>query len=604
VTVAGRIEDHALIGDTQAAALVDRAGTIDWLCLPRFDSPACFASLVGTPDNGFWRLGPAAPDARVTRRYRGDSLVLETEFTTAEGTVRVVDCMPVRRDDPDLVRRVEGVRGRVTVRSDLRARFGYGRSTPWVRRRGEVVSLVAGPDALVLDTDVPVRVDEGDVTGEFLVGPGETASFVLEWHPSHRPWSGRRRDAAEEIAAVEGWWDRWASRTCYQGEWRDAVVRSLVTLKALTYAPTGGIVAAPTTSLPERLGGVRNWDYRFCWLRDATMTLDALLNAGYRDEAVAWRDWLVRAVAGSPAEMQIMYGLGGERLLPEVELGWLAGYEGSVPVRIGNGAVDQHQLDVRGEVMDALHEARVTGIDADEASWDLQLHLMDFLEGSWRDPDEGIWEVRGPRRHFTHSKVMAWVAADRAVEAIHTFGLPGDRGRWAALRDEVHADVCAHGWDDEAGTFTQYYGGDGVDAALLLIPQVGFLPPDDERVAGTVAAVERELCEDGLVHRYGHDPDVDGLPPGEGAFVACSFWLADAYALTGRGDDARATFERVLDLRNDVGLLAEEYDVASGRQLGNFPQAFSHVPLVNTALNLAGVDDTAHRRATTDRPRR
>ena len=595
--MASRLEDYALIGDTQTAALVGRDGSMDWLCLPRFDAGACFARLLGDERNGRWSLAPAGEVTGVRRRYRGDTLVLETEFTTPEGVVRVVDCMPPRRDDPDVVRLVEGVAGRVPMRCELVVRFGYGRSVPWVRRLDGVLVAVAGPDALVLDTPVETYGEDLTTLAEFTVGAGESVPFVLEWHPSHRSWSGRRRDAAREVADTEAWWSAWVGGCRYDGGWRDAVVRSLLTLKALTFEPTGGIVAAPTTSLPEALGGVRNWDYRFCWVRDATLTLYALLSAGFEAEAVAWRDWLLRAVAGRPAEMQIMYGVAGERLLPEVELGWLAGYEGSRPVRIGNAAVDQFQLDVYGEVMDALHQARRVGIAPDESSWALQRGLMDFLESSWREPDEGIWEVRGPRRHFTHSKVMAWVAADRAVKAVDHFHLDGPRDRWAALRDEIKAEVCAKGYDGDRRTFTQSYGSRELDASLLLIPQVGFLPPTDERVVGTVAAIERELCEDGFVHRYPAAEAVDGLPPGEGAFLACTFWLADALALTGRRDRAVATFERLLDLRNDVGLLAEEYDPGAGRMVGNFPQAFSHVPLVNTAHNLSRGGGPAQRRS-------
>jgi GH15 family glucan-1,4-alpha-glucosidase len=597
VEVASRLEDYALIGDTQTAALVGRDGSIDWLCLPRFDSGACFAGLLGDEGNGRWLLAPAGAVTRVRRRYRGESLVLETEFTTPDGVVRVVDCMPPRHDDPDLVRVVEGVSGRVAMRCELVVRFGYGRSVPWVRRQDGVLLAVAGPDALVLDTPVATRGEGLTTVADFTVSAGESVPFVLEWYPSHRRWSGRRRDAGAEMAATEAWWSAWAARCTYEGGWREPVVRSLLTLKALTFEPTGGIVAAPTTSLPEQLGGVRNWDYRFCWLRDATMTLYALMSAGYEAEAVAWRDWLLRTVAGSAAEMQIMYGVAGERLLPEVELGWLAGYEGSAPVRIGNAAVEQFQLDVYGEVMDALHQARRVGIPPDEASWALQRALMEFLESRWREPDEGLWEIRGPRRHFTHSKVMAWVAADRAVKAVDHFGLEGPKGRWAALRDAIQAEVCAKGYDDDRQTFTQSYGSRELDASLLLIPQVGFLPPQDARVRGTIEAVERELCEDGFVHRYSEaSTDVDGLPPGEGAFLACTFWLADAYALVGRHDEAVATFERLLDLRNDVGLLAEEYDAGAGRQVGNFPQAFSHVPLVNTARNLSRGGGPAQRR--------
>ncbi|MGH9228981.1 MAG: glycoside hydrolase family 15 protein [Acidimicrobiales bacterium] len=582
-----RIEDYALIGDTQTAALVGRDGSIDWLCLPRFDSGACFAALVGHPEHGRWRLRPTGDGLASTRRYRGDSLVLETTFTTADGTVRVVDCMPPRGRDPDLVRLVEGVSGRVPMQMDLTVRFDYGRSVPWVRQLDGRLYAVAGPDALVLDTPVPTRGVGLHTTAAFEVGAGDQVPFVLEWHPSHeRP--GPPIGAVEAVADTQRWWEAWAGRCSYRGEWRDAVVRSLITLKALTYAPTGGIVAAATTSLPEQLGGVRNWDYRFCWLRDATFTLYALMSAGYRNEAQAWRDWLVRAVAGSPSDMQIMYGCAGERRLPEMVADWLPGYEGSVPVRIGNAAVDQFQLDVFGEVMDALHQARRIGIAPDPVSWSLQQALMEFLESRWTEPDEGIWEVRGPRRHFTHSKMMAWVATDRAVKAVERFGLDGPDDRWRRLREEIRTEVCEKGWDADRQTFTQTYGGAGLDAALLMMPLVGFLPASDPRVRGTVAAIRRELSEQGFVHRYSQpDATVDGLPPGEGAFLACTFWLADNDALAGRHDEARQTFERLLDVRNDVGLLSEEYDVGAGRLVGNFPQAFSHLPLVNTARNLA-----------------
>jgi len=470
---------------------------------------------------------------------------------------------------------------------EVAIRFDYGRSIPWVRRIGGRISAVAGPDALVLETPVHTVGEGFRTVADFEVSAGDRVPFVLEWHPSHEPLDAVV-DAIEQVDDTQAWWEEWAARCTYEGGWRDAVVRSLITLKALTYAPTGGIVAAPTTSLPEQLGGVRNWDYRYCWLRDATFTLDALMAAGYDGEAQAWRDWLLRAVAGSPADLQIMYGCSGERRLPEMTLEWLSGYEGARPVRIGNAAVDQFQLDVFGEVMDSMHQARDIGIPPDPYSWDLQRTLMDFLESKWTEPDEGIWEVRGPRRHFTHSKVMAWVAADRAVDAVERFGLDGPADRWRALRDAIREEVDERGWDAERGTYTQSYGSRELDASLLMMPLVGYIRADDERMQGTVAAIERQLCRDGLVHRYDQfDDSVDGLPPGEGAFLACTFWLADNYALAGRRDDARATFERLLALRNDVGLLAEQYDVATGRQTGNFPQAFSHVPLVSTALNLS-----------------
>ena len=592
-----RIEDYALIGDTQTAALVGRNGSIDWLCLPRFDSGACFAALLGRHEHGRWLLGPADGGLASSRRYRGDSLVLETTFTTGQGTVRLIDCMPPRDRDPDVVRVVEGVSGRVPMRMELAIRFDYGRSIPWVRRLDGRLYAVAGPDAVVLDTPAATRGEDLVTVADFSVGAGERVPFVLEWHPSHTP-PGRTIRAGDALADTQRWWEQWVGQCTYDGEWRDAVVRSLVTLKALTYAPTGGIVAAPTTSLPEQLGGVRNWDYRFCWLRDATFTLYALMSAGYQDEAQAWRDWLLRAVAGSPSDLQIMYGCAGERRLPELVLDWLPGYEGARPVRIGNAAVGQFQLDVFGEVMDSLHQARRIGIPPDPFAWGLQLALMEFLESRWREPDEGIWEVRGPRRHFTHSKVMAWVAADRAVKAVERFGVDGPVQRWRQLREEIKAEVCERGWDPWRQTFTQSYGSTELDAALLMVPLVGFLPADDDQVRGTVAAIERELCEDGFVHRYSQsDHSIDGLPPGEGAFLACTFWLADNYALAGRRDEARTTFERLLALRNDVGLLAEEYDVAARRQVGNFPQAFSHLPLINTARNLTLAGGPGQRRS-------
>jgi GH15 family glucan-1,4-alpha-glucosidase len=587
------IEDYAIIGDTQTAALVGRDGSIDWLCLPRFDSGACFAALLGTHDNGHWQLAPI-DEARVERRYRGDSLVLETTFTTPGGVVRVVDCMPPRERDPDVVRLVEGVSGRVRMRTDLVIRFDYGHAVPWVRRIDGRLFAIAGPDSLVIDTPVPLHGEGMRTVGEFDVVTGDRVPFVVEWHASNvRP--GPPLDAVHAVDDSVDWWETWSRQCNYDGTYRDAVVRSLVTLKALTYAPTGGIVAAPTTSLPEQLGGVRNWDYRYCWLRDATFTLLALLSAGYEAEAQSWRDWLLRAVAGAPAEMQIMYGCAGERRLPELVLDWLPGYENSRPVRIGNAAVNQFQLDVYGEVMDALHQARRVGIEAEAEAWSLQQSLMEFLESRWTEPDEGIWEVRGPRRHFTHSKMMAWVAADRAVKSVEQFGLNGKVDDWRKLRDDIHADICERGWNASRGAFTQSYGRDELDASLLMMPLVNFLPPDDERVRATVAAIERELLVDGFVHRYSSGSDVDGLPEGEGAFLPCTFGLADNYALGGRRDAARQTFERLLSLRNDVGLLAEEYDVAAKRQLGNFPQAFSHVPLINTARDL---DYGQHERST------
>ena len=595
-----RIEDYALIGDTHTAALVGSDGSIDWLCLPRFDSGACFASLLGTEEHGRWLLAPV-DGFRVHRRYRSGTLVLETEFTTATGTVRVIDCMPPRRDLPEVVRLVEGVGGRVAMRMELVVRFDYGRVVPWVRRVDGALSLVAGPDALRLHTPVETEGRGRTTVAAFAVEAGDTVPFVLAWHPSHQR-APRPLDAAQAVAGTEAWWHDWSARETLTGPWAQAVKRSLITLKALTYAPTGGIVAAATTSLPEKLGGERNWDYRYCWLRDATFTLYALMLAGHEAEARAWRDWLLRAVAGDPADLQIMYGPAGERRLTELTLDWLPGYQGAAPVRVGNAASGQLQLDVYGEVMDAMHQGRRAGIDHDLASWDLQRALLDFIESGWRQPDNGIWEVRGPRRQFTHSKVMAWVALDRAVKAVEQFGLPGPVDRWKRARAEIHDEVCRKGYDPRRDTFTQSYGSRELDASLLLIPLVGFLPAHDERTRGTIAAIQRELVTDGFVRRYptSETGDVDGLPSGEGAFLACTFWLADNLALIGRHSEARAMFERLLTLRNDVGLLAEEYDPVAKRQVGNFPQAFSHVGLINTAHNLTRTAGPAYQRGRQD----
>ena len=581
-----RIEDYALIGDTETAALVGRDGSIDWLCFPRFDSAACFAALLGTAENGRWLVAPATEVRSVQRRYRPGTLVLETEFTTDEGVVRVIDCMPVRDHSPDVVRIVEGVSGAVPMRTELVVRFDYGDRVPWVTSYEGHWQAIAGPDLIQVSTPVALRGEGMRTVGEFTVAAGDRVPFVLEWRLSHlRGWPPV--NAEKELARTTAWWKEWSAASTYSGEYGAAVERSLITLKALTYAPTGGIVAAATTSLPEWIGGVRNWDYRYCWLRDATFTLLALMSAGYVDAARAWREWLLRATSGLPEQMQIMYGVAGERRLPELELGWLPGYEGSRPVRIGNAAVDQFQLDVYGEVMDALEQSRAQRLPAHDEAWNLQLRLMDFLESRWDEPDEGIWEVRGPRQHFTHSKIMAWVAADRAVAGVRRHGLSGPVARWEALRDRIHREVCEHGWDDERKTFTQYYGSKELDASLLLAPLVGFIAPDDPRALGTLAACERELMHDGFLHRYPTADGVDGLPPGEGAFLLCTFWLADNYMLVGREREARETFERLLDLRNDVGLLSEEYDPVARRQLGNFPQAFSHVAIVNTAASLS-----------------
>ncbi|MCX4980088.1 glycoside hydrolase family 15 protein [Streptomyces sp. NBC_00572] len=588
-----RIDEYALIGDLQTAALVGRDGSVDWLCLPRFDSAACFASILGDENNGHWRIAPKGATTCARRRYAEDSLVLETYWETRTGTVKVVDFMPQRDKAPDLMRIVEGVSGSVEMSAVLRLRFDYGSVVPWMRRVDGHRVAIAGPDSVWLRSEPPVKTwgQQFSTCSSFSVTAGEKVAFVLTWHPSHEP----RPDLVDPHEALEqslADWREWSARCTYRGPYREAVLRSLITLKALTYAPTGGIMAAPTTSLPEEIGGVRNWDYRACWLRDSSLTLGALLAAGYVDEACAWRDWLLRSVAGDPADLQIMYGPAGERRLPETTLHWLRGYADSAPVRTGNAAVDQFQLDVYGEVMDSLHRAREAGIPAERHAWNLQLSLLGFLESTWREPDEGLWEVRGARRHFTHSKVMAWVAADRAVRTLEADpSLPGDAARWRTMRDEIHAQVCARAYDPVRNTFTQSYGSAELDAATLLIPQVGFLPPDDPRVVGTVDAVRAELMHGGYVRRYSADSGaVDGLPGQEGTFLVCSFWLADALRLTGRPDEARELFESLVALSNDVGLLAEEYDPVTGRQLGNFPQAFSHIGLVGTALALAGED--------------
>lgn len=594
--MAALIEDYAIIGDLQTVALVSRSGSIDWLCLPRFDSSACFAALLGDEDNGNWRIAPAAArhgEPCTHRSYRDGTLVLESVWETRDGTAKVIDFMPQRDRAPDVMRIVEGVRGRVAMASELRLRFDYGRVVPWMRRTDGHRVAIAGPDSVWLRSlpQVPMYGKGFATHADFAVAEGERIAFVLTWHPSHesRPRLIDPFRALEQSCAD---WESWSAKCRYDGPWRDAVLRSLITLKALTYAPSGGIVAAATSSLPEEIRGVRNWDYRFCWLRDATLTLNVLVETGYLKEAYHWRDWLLRAVAGDPADLQIMYGLAGERRLPEEELDWLAGYEASLPVRTGNAAAKQLQLDVYGEVLDSLFLARSFGLRDEPHAWAVQRTLMDFLESKWREPDEGLWEVRGDRQHFVHSKVMAWAAADRAVRTLE--GLPhlsGDADSWRAMRSEVHREVCRKGFDRERNTFTQYYGSKELDAATLLIPQVGFLPVTDSRVVGTVDAVRRELDHGGFVRRYTlEDSSVDGLPGGEGAFLACSFWLADALHRIGRTDEARALFERLLGLRNDVGLLAEEWDPVERRQLGNFPQAFSHIGLVNTALTLSGRD--------------
>jgi GH15 family glucan-1,4-alpha-glucosidase len=591
------IEDYGLIGDLHTAALVGRDGSIDWLCLPDFDSPACLAALLDTPQAGRWLLAPASGGPSSRRRYQDDNLVLVNEWDTDDGSVRLIDLMPPRAAAPSVVRIVEGVSGRVSMRLELRLRTEYGHVVPWVRHhhrgQGSRLAAIAGPDAVWLDSPVRLRGHDLTTWAEFEVTAGDRLAFVLTRTPSWQP-PPEELDAEQALRATQRFWDDWVSRFDYQGHgrqrWTDAVRRSVLLLKALTYAPTGGIVAAATTSLPEKLGGQRNWDYRFCWLRDATFSLQALLGTGFVAEARAWREWLLRAVAGDPSKLQIMYALDGRRHLPESEVGWLAGYEGSTPVRVGNAASRQFQLDVWGEVLDGLHLARDAGLAVDDAAWDVQRALLDFLEGHWQDPDNSLWEMRGDRRPFVHSKVMAWAGLDRAVQAVERFGLDGPVEQWKRTRAAIHREVCANGYDADRNTFTQWYGSDGLDAALLLIPRVGFLPFSDPRVVGTVEAVQRELDSDGFLLRYQSDADggVDGLPGGEGAFLACTFWLADALQGIGRRDEAVALFERLLGLRNDLGLLSEEYDPVSRRQLGNTPQAFSLTSLINTARHLSG----------------
>jgi GH15 family glucan-1,4-alpha-glucosidase len=582
-----RIEDYALIGDCQTGALVGKDGSIDWLCLPRFDAGAVFAALLGTPDHGRWLLAPADAVKAVRRQYRAGTLVLETEFETAGGTAAVVDFMPARDKDPNLVRIVEGRRGRVRMRTELVLRFDYGSLVPWVRRNDCGISAIAGPDAVTVLTPVPLHGEHFRTVGGFEVEAGDRVPFSLSWHPSHRTGS-HIVESRMALTDTESWWRDWTKRCTYNGPYREQVLRSLITLKALTYETTGGIVAAPTTSLPEFPGGVRNWDYRYCWLRDATLTLLALLNCGYTDEAGAWRRWLLRAAAGDPASAQIMYGLGGERRLAEWEVPWLPGYENSKPVRVGNAAHDQFQLDVYGEVFDALYQARKHGLAPVENGWRVARKLLEWLCGHWHEPDEGIWEVRGPRQHFTHSKVMAWVAFDRAVKTVEQYGREApDVEKWRAARDALHREVCDKAYDRRRHTFTQAYGSKALDASVLMIPLVGFLPADDLRVKGTVEAIRKHLMHDGFVARYDTAVTEDGLPPGEGTFLPCTYWYADNLALQGRTDEAREVFERLIGLCNDVGLLSEEYDPRAGRLVGNFPQAFSHIGLINTALNLS-----------------
>jgi GH15 family glucan-1,4-alpha-glucosidase len=585
-----KIEDYAFLSDMQTGALVSRDGSVDWLCFPRFDSGACFAALLGGRDNGRWRFFPEGEITATRRRYRGDTLVLETEIETAEGAVRLIDFMPPRGENPDIVRIVEGLRGNVRMKMELIIRFDYGHVIPWVRQRDDGLEAIAGPDALILRTPVETRGEDLTTVADFAVAKGDRFPFVLTWFPSHEK-APRAIHPEHALRQTEDYWTSWSKPCRAQGPWREAVVRSLITLKGLTYAPTGGIVAAATTSLPEEIGGVRNWDYRYCWLRDATFTLVALLEAGYQEEARSWREWLLRAVAGSAAQMQIMYGVRGERRLEEFEIDWLGGYENSRPVRIGNAATKQFQLDVYGEVLGSMYLAHRAGIESSELDWRLQAALLNFLESKWKEPDEGIWEVRGSQRQFTHSKMMAWVAFDRGVKLIEQCNCAGGEHleRWRKIRDEIHGQVCAQGYHSTKKAFTQFYGSEELDASLLMMPLVGFLPATDERVRNTIEAVERELMEGGFILRYrARENNVDGLPGTEGAFLLCTFWLADCLHLLGRTEDARALFERLLALRNDVGLLSEQYDPRAKRQLGNFPQAFSHVALVNTARILSG----------------
>ena len=592
-----RIEDYALLGDCETAALVSRSGSIDWLCWPRFDSAACCAALLGGPEQGRWELSPADPRATVRRRYRSDTLILETQFTTAEGSVTLIDFMPVRSRGSHVIRIVVGEHGRVRMRTELILRFDYGQRVPWVTRLEDGRhSFAAGPHRLLLSTRVPLRGEGLKSVAEFAVAARQRVAFVLSYTRSFAPVP-RPIDAAAALRETERYWRRWTAESSDAGEYTEAVRRSLITLKALTYQPSGGIIAAPTTSLPERIGGVRNWDYRYCWVRDATFTLQAMMNTNHSAEAQDWREWLLRAVAGDPDKMQIMYGIGGERLLPEWEVPWLPGYERSAPVRIGNAASEQLQLDVFGELMEVLHHARCSGLAASDAGWALQLALVEHLEQIWHEPDHGIWEIRGKRRHFTHSKVMAWVAVDRLIRSAEQFRLKAPLRRWRSLRRRIHQEVCRYGYNRKAGAFVRSYGSRNLDASILLLPLVGFLPCSDPRVRSTVEAIERRLLCDGLVLRYESKAGSDGLPSGEGTFLACSFWLADNYVLLNRYDDARRLFERLLALRNDVGLLSEEYDPVGRRFLGNFPQSFSHIAIVNTAHNLIRESGPAHERA-------
>ena len=601
------LEDYALIGNMISAALVARDGSIDWLCLPRFDSAACFAALLGGPENGRWLLRPVDADAKISRRYVPDTAVLETRFETSTGAVSVTDFMPYTEDEAKthVMRIVQGVHGKVDMIMELVLRFNYGQAPPWVRRRDYGLSAVAGPDAVELHTRVDLRGENMKTLAHFTVGEGDTVPFALSYHPSHK-MAQFVPDSAESLGRTISWWREWSKHcrfTSDNAEWCEAVKRSLITLKLLVFRPTGGIIAAPTTSLPEVIGGKRNWDYRYCWIRDSALMLYALLNAGYREEAEAWRQWLLRAAAGHPAQMHIMYGVAGERWLPEIEVPWLPGYAASAPVRIGNGAADQLQLDVYGELMDTLHAAREAQLTSLDETWRLQTELLAHLETVWHIPDQGIWEVRGPARTFTHSLLMCWVAFDRAVKSAEHFELEGPIDHWRALRNEIHERICATCFDAPRNTFVQYAGGQALDAALLLMPQVGFLDPQDDRFKGTVEAIEHELMRDGLVRRYATEEVDDGLEGEEGAFLACSFWLADAYIMLGRTADAKRMFETLLSLRNDVGLLAEEYDTIRRRLVGNFPQGFSHIGLINTAFNLVDAHGPAKQRSERQAPK-
>ncbi|MBR0961028.1 glycoside hydrolase family 15 protein [Bradyrhizobium japonicum] len=581
-----RIEDYALIGDCETAALVGRNGSIDWLCWPAFDSDACFAAILGTHRNGRWLIAPSENATRISRRYLGNTLILETRFETSSGTVALIDFMPPRGKASDIVRMVRGVSGIVKMRMELVIRFGFGADIPWVRRLDHSLLAICGQDMTVLRTPVKTHGEDLTTIAEFDVGAGETVPFVLTYGPSHLEPPGPI-DPEAAFRETEKFWQDWCGHCTRDGGYQDLVLRSLITLKALTFAPTGGIVAAPTTSLPEKLGGSRNWDYRFCWLRDATFTLLALMNSGYTEEAAAWHNWLLRAAAGSPANMQIMYGIWGQRRLLEWEAGWLRGYEGARPVRIGNAAHAQLQLDVYGELIDAFHQSRMARLKLDEQSWALECAVLNHLAEVWDRPDHGIWERRGQPKHYVFSKVMTWVAFDRGIKSAETFGFKAPLLHWRALREAIHRDVCNKGFDAEAGAFVESYGSKLLDASVLLLPGVGFLPPSDPRICGTIAAVEKRLMRDGFVLR--HDPRElpAGQPPLEGAFLACSLWLADAYVLSGNLDKAQGLFDRVVGIANDVGLFAEEYDSVAGRQTGNFPQALTHIALINTAHNLS-----------------